>query len=173
MAWVLVSRFHGVGFHVWVLVSSFLVWSCSVPPDRPSRDRPSPNRPSPDRPSPEPPKISLFFPSPAAKFVFSLSGGLLVEFWWCLKRHQNSTRRPPERENKFCGGRGKQKARNFGPLWACTLWAPTFSRFRAPGLHPSMRKKEKLNKTISKNPNDQKTKKKEKSKQFTEKNPNN
>ena len=32
------------------------------------------------------PKISLFF-SPAAKFVLSsLSGGFLVEFWWCLKR---------------------------------------------------------------------------------------
>ena len=32
-------------------------------------------------------KFRAFFPSPAAKFViFSLSGCLLVEFWWCLKR---------------------------------------------------------------------------------------
>ena len=30
VAWVLVSRFHGVGFHVWVLV-----WSCTVPPGPP------------------------------------------------------------------------------------------------------------------------------------------
>ena len=34
------------------------------------------------------PKISLFFvPSPTLIFVLFLSrGGLLVEFWWCLKR---------------------------------------------------------------------------------------
>ena len=34
------------------------------------------------------PKISRFFPSLAPIFVLflSFSGGLLVEFWWCLKR---------------------------------------------------------------------------------------
>ena len=32
VAWVLVSRFHGVGFHVWVLVSKFWFGRCSVPP---------------------------------------------------------------------------------------------------------------------------------------------
>ena len=32
------------------------------------------------------PKISLFFPCPQNSFFSSLSGGLLVEFWWCLKR---------------------------------------------------------------------------------------
>ena len=62
--------FHGVGFHVWVLVSRF--WFDV----RCSRDRPSPG----------PSKISLFFfPSPAAKFVlfFPLWGsfrGTLVVF---------------------------------------------------------------------------------------------
>ena len=42
----------------------------------------------PDRPSPGPPKISLFlFPLPPQNSFFSsLSGGLLVEFWRCLKR---------------------------------------------------------------------------------------
>ena len=31
--------------------------------------------------------FAFFFPSPAEKFVlFFLSGGLLVDFWWCLKR---------------------------------------------------------------------------------------
>ena len=64
----------GVGFKL-------LVWSCMVLPDRPSRDRPSR-----DRPSRGPPKISLFFPSPAAKFVlfFPLWGssrGILVVFF--------------------------------------------------------------------------------------------
>ena len=48
------------GFHVWVLVSKFGL-------DRPSRDRPSPG-----------PLLISFFSS--------LSGGLLVEFWWCLRR---------------------------------------------------------------------------------------
>ena len=55
--------------------------------------------------------FALFFPSPAAKLVlFIPPGGLLVEFWLCLKRrgaqtctfegpvlqkhHQNSKRRP-------------------------------------------------------------------------------
>ena len=33
------------------------------------------------------------------------------------KHHQNSTRRPPRerKKNEHCGGRGKKKARNFGP----------------------------------------------------------
>ena len=53
MAWVLVSRFHGVGFHVCVLVSKFGL-----------------HRPSRDRPSPGPPKILLFFPSPASISLF-------------------------------------------------------------------------------------------------------
>ena len=36
-------------------------------------------------------RVFFFFPCPAAKFVFfSLSGGLLVEFWWCLKRRGRS-----------------------------------------------------------------------------------
>ena len=87
------------------------------------------------------PKISRFFPSPAAKIrsflpslgVFSLNFGGVFEapgrsnvHVWALqtctfegpglqKHHQNSTRRPPEREekNEFSGGRGK-KERNFG-----------------------------------------------------------
>ena len=52
VAWVLVSQFNGVGFHVWVLVSKFGL-------DRPSLDRPSPTAQN----------FVLFFPSPAAKFV--------------------------------------------------------------------------------------------------------
>ena len=55
--------------------------------------------------------------------------------------HQNSTRRPPRqgRKNENCGGRGKKKARNFGPstllgptLRDSTLRGATFSRFWAP-----------------------------------------
>ena len=47
-----------------------------------------PDPPPPDRPSPGPPKFSLFFfLSPTGNFFLSsLSGGFLVEFWWCLKR---------------------------------------------------------------------------------------
>ena len=33
------------------------------------------------------PKFRAFFPSPATiSLILSFSGGLLVEFWWCLKR---------------------------------------------------------------------------------------
>ena len=48
-----------------------------------------------------------------------------------FKHHQNSTRRPPEREekNEFCGGTGKKKARNFG--------APTFRGHTLRPPHPS------------------------------------
>ena len=61
VAWVLVSRFHGVGFHVWVLVSRFWFGHVRCPRDhfpgpRPSRDRALPGtapfpapRPSRDR----------------------------------------------------------------------------------------------------------------------------
>ena len=38
--------------------------------------------------------FAFFFPSPATVFASSLSGGLLVEFWWCLK-----CRDPQMREN--------------------------------------------------------------------------
>ena len=50
--------------------------------------RPSPGPPFPGPPFPGPPKISrFFFPLPPQNSFFSsLSGGLLVEFWWCLKR---------------------------------------------------------------------------------------
>ena len=35
--------------------------------------------------------FAFFFPSPATKFVFSsLSGGLLVEFWWCFEAPEPS-----------------------------------------------------------------------------------
>ena len=64
--------FHGirVGFHVWVLVSRF------------GLDRPSPGPPFPWTAQ----KFALFFPLPPQfSFFPSLSGGLLVEFWWCLK----------------------------------------------------------------------------------------
>ena len=74
--WVLVSRFHGVGFHVWVLV-----WSCSVLPGPPF---PRTARPGTALPL-DHPKFRAFFHSPAAKFVlfFSFRGssrGILVVF---------------------------------------------------------------------------------------------
>ena len=67
--------FHGFMERGFMCGCWFQVWL-----DRPSRDRPSR-----DRPSLGPPKISLFFHSPAAKFVlFFPLWGLLVEFWWCF-----------------------------------------------------------------------------------------
>ena len=33
----------------------------------------------------EAPNFELFFPSPTSMFALSVSGGLLVEFWWCVK----------------------------------------------------------------------------------------
>ena len=98
------------------------------------------------------PQISLSFFSLSRRkchSFFSLWGGLLVEFWWrgaqmctfglsgCrvkprrrFKPHQNSTRRPPEREErmKFPAGERK-KARIFGPP---TLRAPHLFWVRAP-----------------------------------------
>ena len=62
--------------------------------------------------SPLPPQFSFFLPS---------LRGLLVEFWWCLKRrakhHQNSTRRNRRegRKNENCGGRGEKKRNVGGP----------------------------------------------------------
>ena len=55
------------------------------------------------------PKISrFFFPSPAAKFVLSsLSGCLLVEFWWCLKR----------RDAQMCAFGVLGQSSPGGPVW--------------------------------------------------------
>ena len=87
-----------------------------------------------DRPSPGPPKISrfFFFPLPLQNSLFSsLSGGLLVEFWWCMK-HRGvqmctfgvlglSCASPGgpglvegRKRTNFAAGQEK-KARNFGP----------------------------------------------------------
>ena len=79
--------FHGfkIGrFHVWVLVFRFGLRTALPLTALPL-----------DRPSPGPPKISLFFfpLPPQNSFFSSLSGGLLVEFWWCLfklKEHEKS-----------------------------------------------------------------------------------
>ena len=66
--------------------------------------------------------FALFFPSPAPIFALFLSGGLLVEFWWCLKRqdpqkhHQNSNE-DPQRERKRAkmeAEEGKKKREIFG-----------------------------------------------------------
>ena len=83
VAWVLVSRFHGVGFHVWVLVSRFWFSHVRCPDrpsrDRPSRDRPSRDRPSRDRPSRTPPPLDIPLPDPPSagppkfRFFFSLA----------------------------------------------------------------------------------------------------
>ena len=50
------------------------------------QDRDSPGPPSVGPPSAGPPKSSLFFfpLPPQNSFFSSLSGGLLVEFWWCF-----------------------------------------------------------------------------------------
>ena len=72
---------------------------------------------------------------------------------WRFKHHQNSTRRPPEREekNEFCGGTGRKKREilgtpPFGPppfgahfFWvAPTLRTPTLrTHFLGPWPHPS------------------------------------
>ena len=57
------------------------------PFEPPSFGAPASGAPPPDPSSAGPPKISPFFPSPAPfSLFFSLSGGFLVEFWWCLKR---------------------------------------------------------------------------------------
>ena len=85
--------------------------------------------PPPDRPSSGPPKISLFFPSPAPiSFFFCLSGCLggfgaarartpnvHISGTWPSK-HQNSTQGPPRerRKKEHCGGRGKKSAK----FWA-------------------------------------------------------
>ena len=49
---------------------------------------------------------------------------------WRFKHHQNSTRRPPEREERvnICGGREKKKREILGP----TPRGPIFSRFGPP-----------------------------------------
>ena len=70
----------------------------------------------PHRPLPGPPNISLFFPLPPHfSFFLPSLGGPFVEVWWCLKsgtlkcarfrprrfkHHQNSTRRPPRKEER-------------------------------------------------------------------------
>ena len=79
VVWVLVSRFHGVGFHLWVLVSRF--WSCSVVLDRPSPLTALPRTALPQ----DGPIFRSLFPSIPAKFVlfFPLWGssrGILVVF---------------------------------------------------------------------------------------------
>ena len=73
--------------------------------------------------------FARFFPLPLQfSFFSSLSGGL-VEFWWCahdnhriqtctfegpFKHHQNSTRRPPEREERILRREREKKERNLG-----------------------------------------------------------
>ena len=59
VAWVLVSRFHGVGFHVWVLV-----WSCSVRTALPRPPFPGPPFPGPPFPRPPPFGPPPFGPQP-------------------------------------------------------------------------------------------------------------
>ena len=91
VAWVLVSRFPCGGFKV-------LVWSCSVPPEPPFPRPPFPGPPFPGPPFPGPPFLwtpfpwtaqnfaLFFFPVPPQNSFFSsLSGCLLVEFWWCFE----------------------------------------------------------------------------------------
>ena len=145
----------GVGFTV-------LVWSCSVPGDRPSLGPPFPWTGQ---------KVALFF-SLSRRKIRSFLPSLGV---WCVfqgrdpqsnvhvsalrlpcetpaasgppglhtttrelqtctyegpglqKHHQNSTKRPPEREekNEFCGGRGKKKRDILGTLRTPTLLHPT------------------------------------------------
>ena len=115
----------GVGFRVWVLVSTFWFGRVRCPLTALPTDRPSPGPPfprtalPPDRPSPGPPKISLFvFPLPPQNSFFSLlSVGLLVEFWWCFRR--------PGSSNVH--------------VWAFWLSCETPAAFGPPGLHMTTR----------------------------------
>ena len=107
----------------------------------------------PPAPDPLPPKISLFFPSPAAiSFFFSLSGCLLVEFWCCFEDRDPqvctydgpvASKTPPKinektpkrdkkkrhKKNVNEGGKGGKKPHK---IWAPPTLRPTL---RAP--HPS------------------------------------
>ena len=102
------------------------------------------------------PKISRFFFSPTGNFILSSlsGGGLLVEFWWCLKhrgaqmctfgfsgaagvshdnqRNHEKTHSEREKERNWWWEREK-KARNFGPS---TLRGPTLRAPTPPGPRP-------------------------------------
>ena len=135
VAWVLVSQFHGVGYHVWVLISfGHVRWPrIALPEDRPSRDRP---------------KFRSFFPLPPhfsflpSLGVFSWNFGVFEgrdpqmctfglsdcrvkprRLWGrrdFTRQFQTRTTKIPRedtkkrRKNEFFREREK-KARNFGP----------------------------------------------------------
>ena len=94
VVWVLVSRFHGVGFHVWCWFQGFGLVMFGAPatalsPDRPSTALPRTALPRTALPRTalplDRPKFWFFFPLPPQNSFFSsLSSGLLVEFWWCF-----------------------------------------------------------------------------------------
>ena len=80
VTWVLVSGFHGVGNHVWVLVSRFwfghVQWPWTAPTAFPRTVLPGTAQ-----------NFTFFLCSPAKFVLLSLSlWVLLIEFWWCLKR---------------------------------------------------------------------------------------
>ena len=81
-------------------------------------------------PNPVPPQNSFFS---------SLSGGLLVEFWWCLKG-QDSMRKPTEKEERMKFAVGRKKSAKFQPPHPSgppTLRAPHPSNPHPSGPHPS------------------------------------
>ena len=82
-AWVLVSRFHGGGFTCGCWFQNFGLVMFGAPGTTALNWTALPRNCL----SPGPPKISLFFSLSRRKIRFLLSslGGLLVEFWWCLK----------------------------------------------------------------------------------------
>ena len=144
VAWVLVSRFPCGSFKV-------LVWSCSVP-----RERPFPGPPFPGKTFPRPP-----FPGPKRAH---LSAPAL----------QNTTKIPREDPQKgkkrtnFAAGQGKKKREISGPptlraptLRAPTLRGPTFSGLGPPPFEPppfsthprQLKTQKKPEQLISKNPN--------------------
>ena len=93
---VCVCWFHGFR----VGVSRFWFGHVRCLRDRPSRDRPPPDRPN----------FRAFFPVPPQNSFFSsLSGGLLVEFWWCSSRLGPSRRRKERTYLELAGVGGRAK----------------------------------------------------------------
>ena len=129
VAWVLVSRFHGV--------SRGLVMFGAPGPPFPGPPSPGPRFPGPPYPWTAQ-NFALFFPpQPPDGFGTARvsqhnqrTPNVHISAPRRFKHHQNSTRRPPEweEEKEFCDERGTKKREISGP----TLRAPTLR-----GLHPS------------------------------------
>ena len=111
VVWVLVSRFHGVGFHMWVLVSRF--WFGH---DRPSQDRPSPGPPW------------LLCEALAAPAANSKRAHLSAPALQTPPKFHEKTPREGRKERIMWRERGRKNAK---------FWAPTLRGPHPSGPHPS------------------------------------